>query len=157
MRPPIVFLDIDGVLVTPGSAKRPMQPLHLPPYRYHQFARHAVDALNKLTSRAGAAIVISSSWRTVYRQSIIQIMREQGVNGTVIDSTPVIPGPRGLEIQAWMDTYPYYEGQPFVILDDEDDMEHLRPRLVQTTWFGHPAGLREKHVRQALRILQETP
>lgn len=58
--------------------------------------------------------------------------------------------PRGYEIQQWLDSNPPCH---FVILDDDDDMEHLGPRLVQTDWL---TGIQIGHVRRCISMLNDT-
>ena len=57
---------------------------------------------------------------------------------------------RGTEIQAWLDAWRGEPVESFVILDDEGDMAHLLPRLVQTGWS---TGLLHEHVQVARRLL----
>jgi hypothetical protein len=78
----------------------------------------------------------------------------------VVDITPdlsrkensiwVVP-PRGLEIQQWLDEN-NRASSPFVILDDEADMAHLKPRLVKCEF--NP-GLTAKDTEAAIAIIQK--
>jgi hypothetical protein len=43
--------------------------------------------------------------------------------------------------------------ESFVILDDDADMEHLLPRLVQTSMDD---GLQDRHVEKAVEILNRS-
>lgn len=117
---PLVFLDIDGVLVTARSWRTPSR-----------FDGDAVAALNLLTERIGAAIVLSSTWRFMPR--VVTILREAGVKGVIVGKTPhLYDQPRGAEIKAWLVEHRW--DQPYVILDDDADMDGLADHLVRTTW-----------------------
>ena len=69
--------------------------------------------------------------------------------GRVVGKTCVSDGGRGTEVDSWLKLAPY-PVESFVILDDKDDMEMHRQRLVQVD----PAiGLSVKEVRRALELL----
>lgn len=151
----VVFLDIDGVLNShaffkAGSGRPPATDTDEQARRMIDPA--AVEHLNALVEKSGASLVISSSWRRIY--SLGAIGRALRANGfehprAIIGATPPLGGPRGHEIQAWIDS----AGKPlptFVILDDDSDMEHLADRLVQT---HYTSGLLAEHVDAALRLL----
>lgn len=134
----IVFLDFDGVLAVGGSG----------------LDAALVARLNRLVATAGAAVVVSSSWRRgTDVLDLATALRSAGFVGTVVGATPTVPNlDRGYEIQAWLnDTADAgCEVESFVILDDDDDMAHLRPRLVQT---NPDAGLSDGDVERAVRML----
>jgi hypothetical protein len=132
----VVFLDIDGVLNNRGC----FRPGNCDP----RFGRNpdpfCVDALNYITETTGAKIVVSSTWRISGLEHMRETMRRWGVTGEVMDITPRLEtrngdiwlsAPRGTEIQAWLADS---DNPPFVILDDDSDMEHLSDRLVQTNF-----------------------
>lgn len=165
----VIFLDLDGVA---NSRDYLLHRRHL-----HRPTPHSIDAttvprLNAITDRTGAKIVISSSWRLapypehdpgpVWR--LRRILETHGVTGDIIDVTPsfferysdhpeddTIVGvckERGHEIQAWLDEHP--EVTAFAILDDRDDMVHLKHRLVQTSY---EFGLLDEHVERVVAML----
>ena len=129
----VIFIDIEGVLVNMDSE------------RLGGKADPAcVARLNWLAESTGAALVVSSTWRSQGQAEIEGILREWGVTAPVagitddlsyMDLTTSIGIQRGDEIGQWLDAHP--EVEAFVILDDDDDMGGLRPYLVQTdTDFG---------------------
>lgn len=152
----VVFLDIDGVLVNRASLRLPriasaigtIRPAH----------SECVEALNRITDVTGAELVMSSSWREEGDIELLaDILRQWGVTGTLIGKTPVIEGTelysgstRGDEIQAWLDEADRAVSA-FVILDDGNDMAHLRPSLVQT---DSDAGLTMRDAERAIVMLQ---
>lgn len=163
----IVFLDFDGVLNhEEWYAQRPAKPARLE-VMDERVARWCFDPkaagrLNVLVD-AGAKFVISSTWRLHSDlDELRRILVALGFRGEVIGVTPDLSNKsrsihaahvrrRGAEIQAWMDEH----GTPssFVILDDDDDMEHLIDRLVQTDF---ETGLQDEHITRALEKLAET-
>lgn len=121
----LIFLDIDGVLINRAACMEGFGAVHPP----------AVDELNKLIEDTDAAIVVSSCWRvgrTV--PDLRELLGKWGVRARVIDKTPYMPdADRGTEIQAWLTEYQKHRWvDAFVILDDDQDMGALLPRLVHT-------------------------
>lgn len=151
----VVFLDIDGVL---NSGKHFMDMEGEP--RSHgrlgdeQYAKYMLDPeavarLNRIFDATKAVAVISSSWRIAHSLPAISwMLRYRGFTGKVIGATPVSSGQRGDEIQEWLDLVPV---ESFVILDDDSDMQHLRPFLVKTSF---PYGLLDEHVDLAIEVIQ---
>ena len=157
----LIFLDIDGILITSASWGRRDQSGHAsahPP---------CVVALNRIIRETGARIVVSSSWRI--GQRIIKLREiingHFGVVGDVIDKTPriesvarfegkpgkiIVPAVRGDEIVAWLESYERYPVDSFVILDDDSDMGRIADRLVHTE-FGN--GLTEADADRAIQML----
>lgn len=142
----IIFLDIEGVLVSFDSE------------RLDGKADPAcVARLNRLAESTGAALVVSSTWRSQGLDEIEAILREWGVTAPVagitddlsyMDLTTTIGIQRGDEIGQWLDAHP--EVEAFVILDDDDDMGGLRPYLVQT---DTDSGLTDDQVGRARLLL----
>lgn len=149
----VLFLDIDGVLVTGASIRY-----------WHWYATHDKSGRKLAGKRRrkipgghsigqtfdpicannfrilltllpdDVKIVISSTWR-IGRETIPElkeIFDERGIDSSrVIGRTGSGPeGVRGREIQAWLDMHP--EVTDLLILDDDRDMLHLTPKLVRT-------------------------
>lgn len=101
----IIFLDIDGVLVSSALTK----------YRNYidgeyDFIPQAVEALNELVEALEAEIVITSTWRIGRSVELLQdILELRGVEGKVIGKTESsytsAEGGRGQEIREWMDLF----------------------------------------------------
>ena len=150
---PIIFLDIDGVVNNSDITKFEGRTGE---YAYGVFTSekyfdsNCVACLNKIIEATGADIVISSSWRILFdKETLSSFFERQGVKGTIIDCTRRdSQGLRGLDIQDWLDRHP--EVKSFVILDDVDDMAHLMPYLIHTTY---DKGLEEHHVNEAIAML----
>lgn len=152
----ILFLDIDGVMNSHASALNSGGDLT-------KFAPEAVSTLNAVLQETGACVVISSSWRcSRTMEEMCILLEEQGVVCSVVGMTPDLSGydsatkiytapPRGLEIAMWLhETEESIEG--ICIVDDGDDMEDLKHKLVQTTWEH---GLTTEHKQELIdKLLQ---
>src|SRR5262249_55979262 len=128
----IIFLDIDGVLVSHRSWDMQRSFDHAPA------DDRCVRALNRIVASSGAVIVVTSTWRIDRELSELQeiLNTRFGVTGQVIDKTPritrevafgtpvrrlLIAAARGEEIAAWLATRDG-DVQSFVILDDENEL-----------------------------------
>lgn len=158
MKPPILFLDIDGVLnnrgwLRLGHLKRPTD----------RFIPKLCEKLNTVLLATSCEIVISSSWRVNWTPEALQgFLRARGATAAnVIDATPywntdasgiIINNftSRGAEIQAWLNTTNNTD-RVFAIVDDNSDMAHLSHRLVKTSM---DRGLEDKHIEQLIRMLK---
>jgi hypothetical protein len=147
---PIVFLDVDGVVLCERAYQRGRNAAgRLTP------EPSCIAALNRITDAADAQIVVSSAWRMFGEERIREILVGWGVTAPIIGITPDLQPraigawvPRGREIATWLAHHP--EAARFVILDDDDDMEHLLAHLVHTTFKD---GLTERDADKALVIL----
>ncbi|MFC1550692.1 HAD domain-containing protein [Candidatus Neomarinimicrobiota bacterium] len=118
----IIFLDIDGVLVTRNSVK--YQFLHQPQSDKIRFSRRAVNNLNKLIKKTSAKIVITSTWRLLYTlDELIVKFKEQEIKGEIISTTSIIHHaveddiPRGEKIADWLADRS--DVDQYVIIDDD--------------------------------------
>lgn len=116
-----------------------------------------VRLLNEVVERTGCLVVSSSSWRITWTpEELTQIMATVGFRGRVVDRTPgeyvmpvgVTEHQRGYEIDAWLQAHP--EVEAYAIIDDADDMAHLKDHLVQTTWGE---GMLSEHVEPLVALL----
>ncbi len=140
----LVFLDIDGVLNSDAFfAREPEANVD------RDLDRLAVKRLDRICAETSAKVVISSTWRLDMTQvELADLLALHGFAGEVVGTTPSLSGPRGGEIDSWLDAHRGWRS--FVILDDQDDMNRLRRRLVQTTMAR---GLLDDHVAPALALL----
>ena len=137
----VIFIDIDGVIVTERTLMGRTGRNALGDER-------CVAQLNRVTDATGASLVLSSSWRFCGLEEMRLIFRHWGVSGDLISMTPDLTQlsgesglysgvPRGREIQKWMDENPV---SVFTIVDDDGDMEHLTPWLVKTNFADGLTG-----------------
>jgi hypothetical protein len=144
-----IFLDIEGVLTNRGEQA------------WSDSADPAcVARLNQLTEGTGAALVVSSTWRSQGLEELSALLRDWGVTGQVagitddlsfLDLTTPIGITRGDEIGQWLDRHPGGV-EDFVILDDDDDMGGLRPFLVLVE---NNAGLTDEQTERARLALTD--
>jgi hypothetical protein len=136
----VIFLDIDGVLA-------PIRRWD----RYGDLDPACIQVLNEIVARAGADVVVSSTWRHGKTVAELQEMLDaEGFAGCVLDKTPtgMNGASRGDEIAAWLAEHAV---GGYVIIDDHADMGELRTHLVLT----HPAhGLQPADVSRALAMLR---
>ena len=151
----VIFLDIDGVLNTER-------------FQLYQIKNHEADAyyccfnfdpicmknLKYLVETYKCKIVISSTWRyggkenNKYWDAIINNLREYKIEQEVIDMTPVLHSKRGYEIQKWIDNNTV---DKFVIIDDDDDMVHLKQYLAKCDC---KTGLNKEVKEKCIKILE---
>jgi len=149
----IVFLDFDGVLNSRPWLARPSDPGDAGAL----LDADAVARVDRLCALGGAEIVISSSWRVTHTLPVLTaLLRQKGlIHPEILDATPMIPHKRGRgqEIQAWLDAALAARGlaiEGMAILDDQTDLLHLMPWLVETPF---EPGFTDSHLPLALEIL----
>ena len=170
----VIFLDIDGVLCIDKVLKMTPVPFALFSYHYQVAAEDdfkrcnedCIKKLNQIIDITGAKIVVSSAWRLTCiwdeneMEEISNYLEREGVKGDIISMTPfhcVTKGDdgkiqRGDEIAEWLKETKH-EVESFVIIDDQIDMRHLMPFLVNT---HEDFGIQDEHVLEAVEILNKT-
>jgi hypothetical protein len=138
----LIFLDFDGVLNSALSVSQLGT-------RY-KFWPPSVQALNQLLTKSGALIVISSTWREHWtlKENAASLERAGLLPGRVVGKTCVSESARGKQIDSWLKSVPY-PVEAFVILDDKDDMEMHRERLIRV---DPSVGLGVTEVRRAMQL-----
>ena len=160
-----IFLDIDGVFNSADYGRSEeylletagMSDAEIMLIAHHtHLDRKAIQIFNDLVKRSGAEVVLSSTWRGKYSpEEMTKMLKDRGAEFEIKEATPILFGkissriPRGKEIAHFLKML---EKQPeaFVILDDHDDMIHLKPFLIQTSM---ETGLTQDDVEKALKIL----
>jgi len=141
----ILFLDIDGVLNSQNWYKSEVYEEARSKFKKREpadgsertaFELHtchidpdALCLLKNCIRDLGLSLVLSSTWRTL--PTALDALEQAGLS--FIGMTPEMPeisSARGREIQAWLDKNSIVGD--FAILDDNDDLEDLRPHLIQT-------------------------
>jgi hypothetical protein len=152
MIPPIIFLDIDGVLVPFGN-NVPMYPVFLP---------RCVEALKFiLAGLPSAKVVFSSTWRLpAHVNRLHQQWAEHGFpESLAIDGTPDLRGAqdvsrlhrRGLEIQAWLNANPGVSR--WVVIDDDKPAIEAMLDCGRCVFTDPACGLTTADAEAALKIL----
>ncbi len=156
----LVVLDVDGVLnhsefLCEVQRKRDER-RDRKPDDAELIDERAVQLLERFCADRSALVkvVISSTWRRMMPIGrLARLLQAKGLAaGRVISKTPYLGGkPRGQEIQDWLDLEgERYDIKSFVIIDDDSDMIHLSPRLLQTHFTS---GLLSDHEQGFHKIL----
>ena len=152
----IIFLDLDGVLVTRKSIENLRdKKLSSDERNLQSLDDDCIIALNKLISLTDSKIVISSSWR--YGKTIDyfqQLFEKKNVNWEVIGLTPKTREDiRGKEISQWLENNKE-NVKSFLILDDDvDDIWPFFPdNVLHTNMLD---GFNEKLIELATKILKK--
>jgi hypothetical protein len=160
----VIFLDIDGVLVT-NRYLSGLEQQALPwrdAHGHALFCPKCVANLETLIRRTGAAVVLSSSWRYQLKDAagITAFFGSRGVQIDIIDRTPRVDLPgneisrwasRGHEIKAWLEANP--QVMRYCILDDDPYiLPEQHPFWVRTTW---QYGFTRSKLEKAVGILSE--
>lgn len=158
----LIFLDVDGVLNCLSTKAR------IEGYIF--VADEMIELLKQIVDATNAKIVLSSTWRRGWyckenvedptSQDLQDIRMFDALEAKIHQfgmrflSYTEDFGPRGLEIQKWLNDWKEVPVTSFVILDDFDERE-LYPfgdRLVQTAFYD---GLTEELAEQAIEMLNE--
>lgn len=146
----VLFLDIDGVLVTKRFWNFTGEP-HRDMFG-HVFDPITVRNLERVIAETGAKIVISSTWKFSGEDIMKDMWRLRKLPGEMIGVTPNVPSrhgiDRGPEIQAWLDAN---KVDNFAIVDDDADFFDTQlPHFVRTTFDN---GLTRKVADRLISIL----
>ena len=152
----IIFLDIDGVLNSSDFDDHCRKEYWLDPPTEEILDAEAIMTLRYIVDQTGAEVVMSSSWREYPEAKWKAIMLLDLYGVQVVDSTPILPGPRqwdyrNNEIKAWLDQHP--EVTNYLILDDlpMTYAEQARHQVLTTM----QKGLLREHADKAIQILNE--
>jgi hypothetical protein len=90
----VIFLDIDGVIVTNHyltGLERNMQPWRYEVV-YAHFCPRCLAHVNELVARTGATVVLSSTWRFFLEDldSVRRFFRSRGIRFEIHDVTPLV-------------------------------------------------------------------
>ena len=155
----VIFLDIDGVLVTRNSIK--YQYLNFPDDTNIHFSKKAVINLNKLIRLTKAKIVISSTWRLFHSLEKLQsIFEEQKIKGEIISTTSVEKAsieediPRGQKIADWLSENTNIE--KYVIIDDDVKADFIQSHPFNCVETSYKRGFSpDDRFKEAIAILNE--
>jgi len=155
----IIFLDIDGVLVTRNSIK--YQHLNFPDDTSIQFGKKAVKNLNKLIRLTEAKIVISSTWRLFHSLEELQdIFKKQDVKCNIISTTSIERAtieediPRGQKITDWLEKNSNVKH--YVIIDDDVQADCIQFHPYNCVETSYKRGFApEDRFNEALAIMNE--
>jgi len=156
----VVFLDVDGVLNDRNIlANARHETIDKAEWLRSMIGQFYVDRVKKIIEKTGAKIVLSSSWRRMFKSldEIKLFMKDIGFNpNDVIGETPDgYPIYRGLEIQKFISDWEGEEIDSIVILDDRKPKHfcHLAHRLIQTE--GWNVGITDEDVEKAIELFNQ--
>lgn len=153
----VIFLDIDGVLNFNGCRDK-IGGLYF-------VNDDKIKLLKEIIDRTGAKVVLSSTWRFGWfdrdygihssnREDFERLeekIKEFGIE--FLSRTPrTSDGYRGNEIKIWLEKWGGEKVERFIIIDEGADMKPYMNRLVQTSF---KIGLERKHVKKAVKMLNE--
>ena len=154
----VVFLDIDGVLVTWRAMAEKQQ---LGTLRGGEaFDEEPVAVFNRFIEKTGAKVVISSDWRRFETvESMQAILTRNGVRCQVIGLTEHDPDDlRGKEIRSWLQKNGDNEQIDYVVIDDNvegikdyipaENIIHVEAGLMS-------GGLTEEHLRVRSSMVEQ--
>ena len=155
----VIFLDIDGVLVTRNSIK--YQYINFPDETSIRFSKKAAKNLNKLIRLTGAKIVISSTWRLFHSLEELQkIFVKQQIKGQIISTTSIDKAtveediPRGQKIADWL--VQNHDVKQYVIIDDDVQADCIQFHPFNCVETSYKRGFSpEDRFNEALAILNE--
>lgn len=144
----VLFLDIDGVVLSGEELWRTGDNKYLPPDK--------IALVQEVCDRAGALVVVSSTWRR--SDATLDMLRHAGLASIHSDwrtgqerkvGSLWIGQRRGDQIAEWLAMHP--EVSSYAIVDDDSDMlpEQL-PRFVQTPFT---TGLSREHADALVECL----
>ena len=142
--PPVLFLDVDGVLNGDRTFLRRSG---------SKMDWEKVKRLNRILSATGANVVLSTAWRAWGVDYVRDYLVRAGFKfpGRIIDKTcDLALAPRGWEIYSWLREHP--EVKRFAIVDDWDEMEWMKPRHVHT---DGAIGMTDADADRLIRLLRE--
>ena len=151
----IVFLDIDGVMLSGNDIKAIYEKTHTCVPSRSPFGSVAMKCLKELVEEFDARIVISSTWRM--SKEDMEYLKEQlqliNIADRLIGVTPVKYERRDAEIKEWLDNNKNLV-KSFVILDDDGfDLTEYRYNLVNSQFDN---GFTKKDLEHAKSILNRT-
>ena len=146
----VIFLDFDGVINDYMTI--------------NEINKYNVEMLKQIVNETGAKVVVTSSWKYSYQRNnrnmedflinnyYAQTLKKNGID--VIDWTPYVRGQAEKNNQREQEILEYLrnhsEVTEYLILDDDYIIESLKEHEI---FLDLGAGLREKHIIPAIRIL----
>lgn len=144
----IVFLDIDGVLNSEPWLRKDGNGKNFP---FGHLDPTAISLLGDIVGTTESQIVISSSWRKLFRwQDLAKLLEERGFKypESIIGQTIRMSQrgwQRGYEIDDWVRAnHPH----KYIILDDDSDMlDFQKSHFIHTSF---KTGLTAEHAHEAI-------
>lgn len=153
----ILVLDYDGCLNSANWFRNRVEreKTNQLSYDENQIDPEAVKHLNSILEKTDCKVIVSSVWRRSRPiGQLVALLISRGLDKKFyrhfIGTTPILNAERGLEIQKWLDDNKKYLIKNIVICDDDSDMLHLMPYLVQCDCNE---GLTEERANEMIKRL----
>ena len=149
----LILLDIDGVMTSANSWKRP----ELLSDGFALFNPKATDALNKIILKTNADILLTTSHKASYTpKKWATIFQSRGIQVDSIQSLPdnVSRLSRKQEILNWIINNPQEDA--FIIIDDDKTLNDL-PTIFKDKWIltRGSIGLTDELAEKAITLLKK--
>jgi len=149
-----ILLDIDGVMVSAASWKRP----EFLNDGFPAFALKSIEALQKIISQTNASILLTTSHKFKYDlPQWRQIFKLRGIDIDKIDRLPDnhLNLNRKEEISNWCGAN-YNLNESYVIIDDDKSLNALPDEIKENLVLTSPlVGLNDELADQAIFILKQ--
>ena len=143
----IIFLDFEGVMLTDHGWDA--SPERWFDGQMRPFAPQSVQALNWLTQRTGAGVVLTSTWRRMFPglAQFARMFAHFGLSRGPVGKTPLLGQRREGEIAQYLHENPV---SAYVVLDD------MRLALPEDrfVWIDQRHGLTLKDAQRAAELLE---
>jgi hypothetical protein len=150
----VILLDIDGVLETSPSWRKP----EIGPDGFMLFNKHSAENLADILLKTSASVILTSThriifsiteWLNIFQLRGLKIKSLFKLNDTVSISEMK---DRGSEIKEWVDNFGH--GVNYVIIDDDSSINAL-PQYIKDRWVKiDPArGVDEEAKQKILGLL----
>ena len=117
---PVIFLDLDGVLVSLNEQPQLLDKIHVKPnwlFELEKFDPLCVKQMNRLENETGARVILSSSWRHSFTPDEMDtIFKFNGLHFKLSGVTKSFAyGEREKEIQEYIDSHRISK---YIVIDD---------------------------------------
>ena len=161
MKNPIIFLNINGVLISEkfisdNSGFPDKLYYKLDDNYYMNFEPDKIDLIKKLIKESNAHIVIVSYWcEHNDLDKFKKIFKRYDLDDRIVDIIPFVPKKKGYKINDWINTksnnFPHLNNEKFVIIDNDDtgilENKHIK--------CNPKCGLTEENISQSIKILKK--
>lgn len=151
-----LFLDFDGVVndwAAPSAEYLDAWNNHRRDEPWRLLLPRLVAKVEYLATVTEAIVVVSSTWRALYRwDEVVDFLRRQGLTAPLVGTTPrTFSGHRGREISLWLDEHS--DVTNYVVLDDDRDAGGI-PVPTRFVRIDPTTGITDADVERAIGILR---
>lgn len=153
--PPVLFLDFDGVVndwAAPSAEYLDAWNNHRRDEPWRLLLPRLVAKVEHLATVIEAVVVVSSTWRLLYRWTeVVDFLRRQGLSAPLAGTTPD-EGDRGADITEYLRRHP--DVTNYVVLDDDIDAARI-PDPTRFVYINPTKGITDVDVERAIEILRQ--